>query len=322
MNILLYSQNVHYYTCSLRKINVAGDFCITGCSSGITAVKKVGKSDLNTDPSSCSLNTYLLDTLGQYWAKFTDSSSSSHSSTLHNFLDCHLKRALVLAISKSNETINRRLSTIFIDGYFWASNTQVRPVSRILCGSISKAVYFWVRRNSFWETLWFWAPVDFLQLLPRHYVVHIYFIHFVYVIQDVHLKWRVRRMELGRGYCSSPGKQLSRLQGERERDCTAKSKEQKQGPASRVTERDTWDPEANAQRLQHFWKALDWQPVYRMHWAVWNAVFISSIPCYLKVLRVCLVTLSFLSFKIFYFIFWWNLDFQYKYFLAFCGFSQ
>ena len=46
-------------------------------------------------------------------------------------------------------------------------------------------------------------------------------------------------MELGRGDCFSPGKQLSRLQGERERDCTAKRKEQKQGSAFRVTERDT-----------------------------------------------------------------------------------
>lgn len=33
------------------------------------------------------------------------------------------------------------------------------------------------------------------------------------------------------------GKEMSRLQGESERDCTAKSKEQKQGLASQVMER-------------------------------------------------------------------------------------
>lgn len=246
--------------------------------------------------------------IGYFRSVFSEvhkSSSSSHSSTLYNFLNFHLKKTLVLAISKNNETINRTLNTTSIDGYFWASNTQVRPVSRIPCGSISKAIYFWVRRECFWETLRFWAPVELLQLLPRHYVVCICFIPFVYANTRCTCKMEVRGVELGRGDGSSPGKQLSRLQGERERDCTAEGEEQKQGPASQVAEEDTWDPEGNMQRLQHFWKALHWEPLFIIGctgqaemWSLFLAYLVSQGTGCASPLWV------FFSFKMFYFIFW------------------
>lgn len=41
-----------------------------------------------------------------------------------------------------------------------------------------------------------------------------------------------------------------------------RARSKKQGPASQVAEGDTWDPEANVQRLQHFWKALHWEPLF------------------------------------------------------------
>lgn len=63
----------------------------------------------------------------------------------------------------------------------------------------------------------------------------------------------------GKGRLLLSLKQVNRLQGKRERDCTAKSKYQKQGPASQVMEKG-W--EANVQRLQCFQKALLWEPLF------------------------------------------------------------
>lgn len=108
-----------------------------------------------------------------------------------SFLNFHLKKALVLEISRNNETITGTEHHF----HWWIFLNQqyvAMSVSRMLCGSISKAVPLWLRRDRFWEMLQSGAPVDFRQFLPRHYVLCVCFIHFVCVNTWCTFKMRVR----------------------------------------------------------------------------------------------------------------------------------
>lgn len=111
-----------------------------------------------------------------------------------SFLNFHLKKALVLEISRNNETITGTKHHF----HWWIFLNQqyvAMSVSRMLGGSISKAVPLWLRRDRFWEILQSGAPADFRQFLPRHYVLCVCFIHFVCVNTWCTFKMRVRELE-------------------------------------------------------------------------------------------------------------------------------
>lgn len=64
--MFLYSQNIYYYTRSLKKIRVARDFLHYWMYLRYYCCEK---ADVNTDVSAYYLNTFLLGTLDQYSAK-------------------------------------------------------------------------------------------------------------------------------------------------------------------------------------------------------------------------------------------------------------